>query len=1519
LTASFGKVDVEEDENSPLCRNTRGRAHGLSRRRGRRILAIVVVALVFFAGAPLAHAVLEPTVSITSVSAAEGNSGTTAFTFTVTLSHAALVETTIGYEIDNGSAATPADYTDASDDIVFAPLEDTKTITVQVVGDTADEVDEEFTVALTPDANALCAGGDCSGTGTIQDDDGPTIQFASANVSVVEGDSGSVDAEFNVTLSSQSVQTVTVDYATANGTAAQPGDYTAVTTTALTFNPGVTSQTVTVHVNGDTTNEANETFLVNLSNASNATIAGNQAAGTITDDDGEPALSINDVAVNEGTGTNHAVFTVTLLPASGQTVTVHYATADGSATAGDYDGSNGDLTFTPGDTSEPISIAIGNDSTDEADETFTVTLSSAVNAALSKSTGTATITDNDGPSISINDVTVTEGSTTANATFTVTLSAASPEQVTVVYATSDGSAAATSDYTYTTDTLTFVPSDTTETITVPVMGDSTDETDETFTVTLTSPTNATCVGGDCTATGTIDDDDGPTISIADAQLTEGNTGTSNMTFTVTLSASSDQQVTVQYATADGTAAQPGDYTQATGTVTFVPTDRSETFTVPIVGDTTDENNENFTVALTNPTEANCDVSLGADCNANATILDNDGATTITINDVTTTEGAGGTTNAVFTVTLAPASALQVTVDYTTADGNAAQPGDYTQTSDTLTFVAGDVTEQITVPIVGDSIDEIDETFSVVLSNPTNATCTGGDCTGTGTIDDDDGPTISISDPTVTEGNSGTVTAAFTVSLSQPSAQDVQVTYATQDVTAVAPGDYTATSGPVTIPAGFNSIAVNVTVNGDTTDEIDETFTVDLTNPINGTISDAQGTGTITDDDNAPTVSFSSATYTIGEAAGTATVTVNLSAASGKPVTVAYATADGTATQPGDYTTSSGTLTFAPGDVSETFMVSIINDSLAEASESLSVTLSSPSNTSISGTNPATVTITDDGDANPSISINDVTVNEGNSGTVAATFTVQLSGASGKTVTVDYATANGTATQPGDYTAVTTTTLTFNPGVTSRTVAVQVKGDTLHESNETLTLNLTNAGNATCTGGDCVGVATITDDDSAPALSIGDVTVIEGSSGTTGATFTVSLSAASGQTVKVDYATADGTATQPTDYTFASGTLTFVAGDVTEQLTVAVAGDTSAETSEAFVVNLSNATNAGISDPQATGTITDDDSGGGGGGGGGGGATTTTAPTTTTTTPATDSAARLAGEDRIATSIAISRDTYPDVAAAAVGAAGPALSVVLARSDDYPDALAGTPLAVAKHAPMLLTTGAALDSRTEAEIRRVLGASGTIYVLGGGGAIRSTVSDRLTALGYQVTRFGGTDRFGTATIIADQGLGNPLTLLLATGTNFPDALAGGAAAAAADGAVLLTNGSSAASATTTYLARHTGRTVFAVGGAAAAAYPNASPIVGADRFETSTKLAARFFAGPTIVAVANGANYPDALSGGAHIGTAGGPLLLVLPTSLPPFTGAYLEENAKTIGSAVVYGGSSAVSDSVRSAVQNAIT
>src|SRR5205814_1376519 len=315
----------------------------------------------------------------------------------------------------------------------FAPGQTNKTITVPVNGDIKFEPNETFLVNLSGATNSFIA--DNQGIGTIVNDDlQPSITIN--DVAVTEGNSGTTNALFTLSLSNPSYQTTTVNYATADATATlADNDYQNATGT-VTFAPGQTNRTQTVLVNGDTKFEPNETFQVNLSGATNATIADNQGVGTIINDDGAPSITINDVTVTEGNGgTASAIFTVSLSNPSSQTITVNYATADGTATLADndYQSASGTVTFAPGQTTQTITVLVNGDTKFEPNETFQVNLSGASNASIADNQAIGTIaTDDSQPTININDMTVTEPDTlTTNAVFTVSLSNPSYQTITV--------------------------------------------------------------------------------------------------------------------------------------------------------------------------------------------------------------------------------------------------------------------------------------------------------------------------------------------------------------------------------------------------------------------------------------------------------------------------------------------------------------------------------------------------------------------------------------------------------------------------------------------------------------------------------------------------------------------------------------------------------------------------------------------------------------------------------------------------------------------------------------------------------------------------------------------------------------------------------------------------------------------------------------------------------------------------------------------------------------------------------
>ncbi len=448
-------------------------------------------------------------------------------------------------------------------------------------------------------------------------------------------------------------------------------------------------------------------------------------------------------------------------------------------------------------------------------------------------------------SLAISDVSVTEGdSGMVQAIFTVIMKGRATS-ATVGYHTTDGSATSPSDYETASGTLQFSGGVKKQRIGIWVNGDTVDEGGETFQVVLGDSTGNVKIT-DAVGIGTITDDDVPaTLTISDATVGEGDAGVVPARFDVSLSSPGANAVTVDYATGDGTATSGADYEATSGTLTFTPGETNKMIDVNVVGDLVSEPDESFQVNLSNPAGASL-----VDASGLGTIIDDEAAPAVSVNDASVQEGNGGTSNLVFTVALSHPSSSVATVGYETASATATAPSDYSATSGTLTFNPGETSKPVTVSVTGDPVDEADETLNMKLLSPSNTVL--ADAQGLGTIVDDDAtPSVSIADLTVTEGNSGFTPEPLVVSLSNPSSESVEVGFDTDDATATAPGDYVAQTGTVTIGAGELQSTIVVNVVGDTVNELDENYSVFLTSTTNASLSDGEGSGTIENDDRAP--------------------------------------------------------------------------------------------------------------------------------------------------------------------------------------------------------------------------------------------------------------------------------------------------------------------------------------------------------------------------------------------------------------------------------------------------------------------------------------------------------------------------------------------------------------------------------------------------------------------------------------------------------------------------------------------
>ena len=1126
---------------------------------------------------------------------------------------------TVDYQTSNGSATAGTDYNSASGQLSFASNSSDgtiRTIGIAITDDNLIELTENFLVDLTNiSATGNITISDSQASIDILDNDatpGTGISFDNTNVTVNE-DAGT--ATFTVRLTGNVAGGFTLDYATADGAANQPGDYSSTSGT-LTFvgNDGE-SFDINVPIIDDSLIENTEDFVVDLSNLSTSLIGINttQASGNILDNDATPGTGISfdntNVTVNEDAGT--ATFTVRLTGNVAGGFTLDYATADGAANQpGDYSSTSGTLTFVGNDgESFDINVPIIDDSLIENTEDFVVDLSNLSTSLIGINTTQASgnILDNDatpGTGISFDNTNVTVNEDAGTATFTVRLTGNVAGGFTLDYATADGTANQPGDYSSTSGTLTFVGNDGESfDINVPIIDDNLIENTEDFVVDL-SNLSTSLIGINTTqASGNILDNDatpGTGVSFDNTNVTV-NEDAGTATFTVRLTGNVAGGFTLDYATADGAANQPGDYTSTSGTLTFTGTDgESFDINVPIIDDSLIENTEDFVVDLSNLSTSLIGINT---TQASGNILDNDATPGTGVSfdntNVTVNEDAG---TATFTVRLTGNVSGGFTLDYATADGAANQPGDYSSTSGTLTFVGNDGESfDINVPIIDDNLIENTEDFVVDLSNLSTSLIGINTTQASGNILDNDatpGTGISFDNTNVTV-NEDAGTATFTVRLTGNVAGGFTLDYATADGAAGQPGDYSSTSGTLTFVGNDGeSFDINVPIIDDSLIENTEDFVVDLSNLSTSLIgiNTTQASGNILDNDATPGtgVSFDNTNVTVNEDAGTATFTVRLTGNVAGGFTLDYATADGLAGQPGDYTSTSGTLTFTGTD-GESFDINvpIIDDSLIENTEDFVVDLSNLS-TSLIGINTtqASGNILDN-DATPGTGVSfdntNVTVNE-DAGT--ATFTVRLTGNVAGGFTLDYATADGAAGQPGDYTS-TSGTLTFTgTDGESFDINVQIIDDSLIENTEDFVVDLSNLSTSLIGINTTQASGNILDNDATPGTGVSfdntNVTVNE-DAGT--ATFTVRLTGNVAGGFTLDYATADGTANQPGDYSSTSGTLTFVGNDGESfDINVPIIDDSLIENTEDFVVDLSNLSTSliGINTTQASGNILDND-------------------------------------------------------------------------------------------------------------------------------------------------------------------------------------------------------------------------------------------------------------------------------------------------------------------------------------------
>ena len=751
---------------------------------------------------------------------------------------------------------------------------------------------------------------------------------------------------------------------------------------------------------------------------------------------------------------------VTLSAPSTSTVTVAY-NVPGSNCNYPNQASSGTLTFAPGVVSQNVPVTI-NQCNVAALNFFTLTLSAPTNATIARATTQVDV-------VGDNNLEATPGLYVKNAVVDTTAGtvqvpvllggpsgATSASTVSVNYTTTNGSAVAGTDYTTTSNTLTFGPGQTEQNITVPIIDRTSAAASRSFSVTLSSPTNAVITQG--TGVVTIGASGGTTVSSPNI-FAPPNTVVGEadgwMDLPVTLSAPSANLVTVAYNVPGSNCNYPNQ--GSSGTLSFVPGVVLQAIRVQINQCNAAALNF-FTLTLSAPTNATIarattQVDVVGDNNLEATpgLYVKNAVVDTTAGTVQVPVLLGGPSGAT--------SASTVSVNYTTTNGSAVAGTDYTTTSNTLTFGPGQTEQNITVPIIDRTSAAASRSFSVTLSSPTNAVITQG--TGVVTIGASGGTTVSspnIFAPPNTVVGEADGWMDLPVTLSAPSANLVTVAYNVPGSNCNYPNQ--GSSGTLSFVPGVVLQAIRVQINQCNAAALNF-FTLTLSAPTNATIARATTQVDVVGDNNLEaTPGLYVKNAVVDTTAGTVQVPVLLGGPSGatsaSTVSVNYTTTNGSAVAGTDYTTTSNTLTFGPGQTEQNITVPIIDRTSAAASRSFSVTLSSPTNAVITqGT--GVVTIGASGGttvSSPNIFAPPNTVVGEADGWMD--LPVTLSAPSANLVTVAYNVPGSNCNYPNQGSSGT---LSFVPGVVLQAIRVQINQCNV-TTNQTFTLTLSGATNAT---------------------------------------------------------------------------------------------------------------------------------------------------------------------------------------------------------------------------------------------------------------------------------------------------------------------------------------------------------------------------------------------------------------------------------------------------------------------------
>ncbi|BCU13935.1 hypothetical protein MAN88_44990 [Microcystis aeruginosa] len=634
--------------------------------------------------------------------------GTTNLIYTFTRNGVTTNPLTVNYSI-SGTATLNTDYTrtGTNNTVTFAAGSSTATVTVDPTADTIVESDE--TVALTlATGTGYIIGTTNAVTGTITNDD-TSVTLAVSPASVTED--GTTNLIYTFTRSGVTTNSLTVNYSI-SGTATNGNDYTLLPT-SVTFAAGSSTATVTVDPTADTTVESDETVILTLAAGTGYTVGTTTpVTGTITNVTlPSVTLAVSPSSVTED-GTSNLIYIFMRTGDTTNPLTVNYSIGGTATNGSDYTLLPTSVIFEANSAIATVMVDPTADTTVETDETVILTLAAGTGYTVGTTTPvTGTITNDDtSVTLAVAPASVTEDGTT-NLIYTFTRSGVTTNSLTVNYSIS-GTATNGNDYTSIPTSVTFAANATTATVTVDPTADTTVETDETVALTLAAGTGYT-IGTPDAVTGTITNDDLPSITLAISPSSVTEDGTSNLIYTFTRTGDTTNPLTVNY-TVEGTATNGNDYTSIPTSVIFEANSAIATVMVDPTPDTIVESDETVILTLASGTG----YTVGTTTPVTGTI-NNDDFSQLSINNITVVEGLDN--NAILTVTVDNPNPQPISFNYTTGPIDATADVDYTSKTGTITIAANTATATISIPLLNDNLNEPDEVFTVTLSNPVNAT------------------------------------------------------------------------------------------------------------------------------------------------------------------------------------------------------------------------------------------------------------------------------------------------------------------------------------------------------------------------------------------------------------------------------------------------------------------------------------------------------------------------------------------------------------------------------------------------------------------------------------------------------------------------------------------------------------------------------------------------------------------------------------------------------------------------------